>query len=95
MLAKRQALFTAGMRHLRQAVRAGVPLRPKHHLFVHLLHRVREYGNPAFYTTFRDESDNRMLAAVCASAHAAVWEARIFANFGWLARREARVGDRL
>lgn len=89
-LARCKALFASGMRHLRQAVRAGVPLRPKHHLFVHLLHRVKSCGNPAFYTTFRDESDNRKLAAICASAHAAVWEARIFSSFGWLAAREAR-----
>ena len=69
------------MNHLRQAIRGGVPQKPKHHMFVHLLFRAATNGNPAAYSTFVDESDNRKLAAVCRAAHVAVWEVRIFQNY--------------
>ena len=79
-----QLLFTLGMRHLRLAKAAGVELSPKHHLFIHLLRNTWRAGNPRTYTTFLDESLNKVLASVCRAAYASVWERRVFTNFGRL-----------
>ena len=79
-----QILFALGMRHLRLAKAAGVELSPKHHLFIHMLRRTPKAGNPRTYSTFLDESLNKVLASVCRAAYASVWERRVFANFGQL-----------
>ena len=79
-----QQMFQAGILHLASAKNGGVPMVPKHHLFIHMLRRSVVDGNPRTYATFRDEGANRVLAAVARTAYAAVWEQRIFSNFNRL-----------
>lgn len=86
-------LFACGMRHLRQCGRSGMQLRPKHHVFTHLLLNVKKFGNPSSYACFRDESDNKKLAAICSVAHASVWEQRVFSNFGLLVEASMKVAS--
>ena len=38
---------------------------PKHHVVVHLVHRLLFLGNPSWYSNWTDESLNRMLKACC------------------------------
>ena len=64
-----QTLLDHGLTHLRLAKAAGVPFGPKHHLFLHLLFRTASSGSPAGYSTFMDESLNRMMAQVSRAAH--------------------------
>ena len=73
-----QEMFDLGMEHLRLCRVINVPWSPKHHLFIHMMHRTQLCGNPREYATFQDESLNKVLSAVSKTAHAAVWEKRIF-----------------
>ena len=41
---------------------------PKHHLVFHLLHNAKYHGNPARYSTWLDESLNKLLKAACKNA---------------------------
>ena len=82
--AQMQAMCSAGVKHLVQARRAGVPFKPKHHLFTHLIRSCRTHGNPRDFSTFLDESCNRVLASVARSAYSTVWEQRTFAHFNEL-----------
>ena len=38
---------------------------PTHHLFWHLLARMRKQGNPTWYSTWQDEANNRILKESC------------------------------
>ena len=67
--------------HLRSVISSGMDMKPKHHLFLHLSFRARHYGSPAWYGTFLDESQNRVLASVCRSAYPTVFEQRVFVSF--------------
>ena len=49
-------------------------------------------GNPKTYSTFLDESLNKVLASVCKVAYATVWERRVFTNFSHLRGHGLRGG---
>ena len=83
-----QLLFEVGMSHLRLAEEAGVAETPKHHLFTHMLRQTKRNGNPKTYSTFLDESLNRVLAAVSKGAYAAVWELRGFDSYSRLSGKK-------
>ena len=41
----------------------------KHHMFFHLAERAREHGNPKWYWTYADETENRLMKQVAQSLH--------------------------
>ena len=60
---------------------AQLGMVPKMHMMLHLVERCRTHGNPAYYSTFLDESLNRTLRDIARAAHATTWAARIFERF--------------
>jgi len=78
---KQQECLDACLRHLVNAERAGLHMVPKHHQFVHLTLRLQHHGNPRWHSTFLDESLNIVLRTVCAAAHRARMQSRIFHLF--------------
>jgi hypothetical protein len=77
-----QAMFDAVKRHVNMACKAGVDCKPKHHQLVHLVDRTMKHGSPSWYSTFEDESLNRVLKKVGEAAHRSVWEIRVLVQFG-------------
>lgn len=77
-----QGMYDCVKRHVLLSQRAGVPLKPKHHMILHLVERTARGGNPNFYATFSDEGINRVLKKVGQAAHRSVWEMRVFSHFG-------------
>lgn len=47
---------------------------PKHHMVFHLVHKIREQGNPTFYSNWEDESKNSTLKQVCKKIAQATFE---------------------
>ena len=49
------------------ALTAGIPQLelPKRHLMLHLINDLQQYGNPWWYDTFTDESNNKILKQTC------------------------------
>ena len=47
---------------------------PKHHLMMHLIVRSAHFGNPRFYSTWRDESLNKTLKMACRTTSQATFE---------------------
>lgn len=78
----RQALSDAIGRFVFNREAAGIPFKPKAHLAVHMIADSHRFGNPYCTGTWLDEGLNRQLAAVCATAHPAVWSQRVLASFG-------------
>jgi hypothetical protein len=78
---QRQGLADACLRFLVLRGPAGIPFKPKMHLYMHLVQQSRRFGNPKDVGTWHDEGLNRALAAVAGAAHAAVWHKRILATF--------------
>ena len=77
-----QRMFDSMKKHLILSNRAGVPMKPKHHLVLHMVARTGKYGNPSFYATFTDEGINKLLKKVGQAAHRTVWEVRVLLHFG-------------
>ena len=87
-----QKMYDAMKRHIILAKLAGVPLKPKHHLVLHLVARTAKHGNPGYYATFTDEGINKLLKHVGQAAHRSVWEVRVFVHFGKV--EDIRLGKR-
>ena len=85
-------MFDAMKRHVVLAKIAGVPIKPKHHLVLHLVARTGKHGNPRYYATFKDEGINKLLKHVGQAAHRSVWEVRVFVHFGKV--EDIRLGKR-
>jgi len=62
--------------------RAGVPMRPKMHLLMHVALRALVEGNPSMHVTWQDETLNRLVASIGAGAHRRVWGLRVLERFG-------------
>jgi hypothetical protein len=77
-----QKMYDAMKRHIILAKLAEVPMKPKHHLVLHLVARTARHGNPGYYATFTDEGINKLLKHVGQAAHRSVWEVRVFLHFG-------------
>ena len=60
---------------------AGVPMRPKLHLLLHIPLRALQEGRPALHATWADETLNRVVALLGNVAHSRVWEQRVLASF--------------
>jgi hypothetical protein len=78
---EQQGLTNAMLQFLTNRQPAGIPYKPKMHLFVHLVLSVEKHGNPRLVGTWKDESLNMQLANVCRSANTAVWHKRVLATF--------------
>ena len=76
-----QSMYDLCKRYLRMATAAGVSMKPRAHLFMHLVARTAYQGTPSFYATMQDEGINALLAKIARVAHRDVWEARIFEYF--------------
>ena len=48
---------------------SGCHLLPKHHFAWHLIERAELHGNPRFYWTYPDESENRLMGEVAHALH--------------------------
>lgn len=80
-------------RHIR--LTEGVVSRiPKHHTWVHMVHRARVRGNPKGYATWIAEGDNKRFKLLCAKAHALVWSRRVLHNWQQAFGQTDGVGDR-
>jgi hypothetical protein len=67
--AERQQLLTDYTHHVVLFHRAGGLLKPKHHMFFHLILDSSWRGVPSLWTTFRDESLNGVIAGIARSCH--------------------------
>ena len=47
----------------------GGHMVPKHHMAWHMAQRARQHGNPKYYWTYPDESENRTMSAVAKVLH--------------------------
>ena len=77
-----QRMYDAMKKHIMLSQRAGVHMKPKHHLVLHMVARTSKHGNPGYYATFTDEGINKLLKKVGQSAHRSVWEIRCLVRFG-------------
>jgi hypothetical protein len=77
-----QRMYDCMKRHVSLSRMAKVPMKPKHHMCMHLVGNTARDGNPSYYATFTDEGINRALKKVGQSAHRNVWEVRVFLHFG-------------
>ena len=57
---------------------------PKRHLALHLFKRVAWFGNPRFYSTWRDESLNKLLKQACQQMSQATFETCVLAHMSQL-----------
>ena len=64
-----QSLFVDYMRFASMYERAGGNLVQKHHLMVHCVRDTSIFGNPRFYTTYRSESFNGVLAKIARNCY--------------------------
>jgi hypothetical protein len=67
---------------------------PKHHLMFHLLSNAAFLGNPRRYSTWLDESLNKLLKATCRHASQAVFEASTLLRMRELLAVESRKRQR-
>lgn len=81
-------LWHAMRAHL-SCVEPLMPFFPKHHLWVHLTWDALSVGNPKFYTTFYDETLNKVLKQACIGAHQNTFEATVLRRMGRLLRLRA------
>lgn len=83
-------MVESSKRFLVMSERGGVSLKPKHHLLQHVGQRALYEGSPSEHATWEDETLNRNLSQIAASAHRKVWELRILAHFDNLMQSRKR-----
>ena len=76
-----QTMFDQWNRVYRLWTAAGLHVRPKLHLTMHMCERAKWQGNPAAYATWVDEGLNKVMANLARQSHRSVWELRILAYF--------------
>ena len=77
-LVKCQELLDCVLRHVHLLRSAHCRLLPKHHLWAHMTLRVPQFGNPIYYSTFLDETLNKVISTVAVHSHPSRWDERIF-----------------
>ena len=75
---------------LRDDGRAGINMKPKHHLGLHMPQQAPQQGNPSVHATWLGETPSRILANMGQRAHRAVWELRILEHFEQFERRRGQ-----
>ena len=63
--------------HLHAMRKLGIEVRAKHHSIAHMCRKLLEYGTPALWACWVDESDNKLLANLALVAHRLVWSRRL------------------
>ena len=66
--------------HLHAMRALEIPVRGKHHALSHTAQKLLRFGTPALWGCWRDESDNKMLAALALRAHRMVWSRRLISE---------------
>lgn len=66
--------------HLHAMRELQIPVRAKHHALSHMAYKLLEYGSPALWACWRDESENKLLAQLALRAHRSVWSRRLIAE---------------
>ena len=61
---------------------------PKQHMFLHLLHELRFFGNARVYATWRDESLNKSVKKCCKHVSQSTFEASVLADMRQLLKNE-------
>jgi hypothetical protein len=89
-----QAMVDAAKCASAHRLAAGIPFSPKWHLMLHLVSRAWQWGNPAYYGTFLDESLNGRLARMAATCHRMTWHSSVVAAFRWVQKSVTRVFGR-
>ena len=79
-----RALSKTMLRHLAVCPSAGIPFKPKHHLWVPLTTRVPATRNPLLAATWLDESGNRVLTNLTQRCHRLCWERTVFLKWSRL-----------
>lgn len=64
-----EQLVALALEHNRALICAGVRPAPKHHMFFELSRQSRKLGNPRYYTTYPDETMNKLMKDLARSAH--------------------------
>lgn len=86
-----QAMHESYKRYMKLSAAAGVPMKPKNHLFGHLVNRAITAGNPKMYSTFDDEGLNAVVKRMGIAAHRMVWEYRMYNSFAqWESNASAK-----
>ena len=75
--ADQQQMFDTVLRLCTAWDLAGLHVKPKRHLLLHMVERTGFQGNPSFYQCWMDETLNKVLAAAGRAAHRAVWALRV------------------
>lgn len=82
---------TAALQHYNRFLtlyeKAGGALVPKCHMMFHLIQRSLSKGNPRYYSTYRDETFNGVLAKVARSCHRRTWFNAIHSKFSMVHRK--------
>ena len=73
-----QALLDCVVQHCVRMQHADVRLLPKHHYWAHMTLQIPARGNPRFYSTFLDETLNKVIATIAVHSHPSQWEERTF-----------------
>ena len=77
-LEQSQHAFEVYLRFATLYQRAGGKMVQKFHLMIHLFQDTIRKGNPRSYSTYRDETINRIIAAIARSCHRQSWTESIF-----------------
>ena len=81
-VAVKPRLLDCVLRHIRMLNLSDIPLLPKHHYWAHMTMQIQERGNPRFYSTFLDETLNKIVATIAIHSHPALWQERIWQRIG-------------
>ena len=72
------ALHDACINHLALYEAAGGHMVHKHHAFVHLTDAVCDFGNPLYFSTHFDESENGTCGKICEAVHPTTFAMSVF-----------------
>ncbi len=87
--AEKGAMHFSFMRFATLYQRANGHIIPKFHLMLHMICRVAGNGNPRFYSTYKDESLNGVIARIARSCHRRFWEFNVHRKFNFMMHVEA------
>ena len=73
-------MISLAVQHNQLAAMAGVPMLPKHHIFIHLTPYILYTGNPKYFSNFLDEGLNATIKSIAQCAHRLTWERSIFVH---------------
>ena len=75
---KQIELMRCAVQHILLFRAAGGICTPKYHRLPHIVRAIWFSGNPSFYSTYEDESENGMIAIVCSKVHGDTFARSVF-----------------